>query len=40
MRKEKCKHKPTGKWMVSEGKSTAECKKCGKWYETTLLLKD
>ena len=31
-----CHHKPTGKWMVEDGKSYAECKKCGKWYQTTL----
>ena len=32
----KCKHKPTGNYQIRNGKSYAECKKCG-WYETTLI---
>jgi hypothetical protein len=34
---EKCEHEPSGKWQVSDGKSFAECKKCGAWYPTTLF---
>lgn len=34
---EECEHEPTGKWSVENGKSYAECKKCGKDYPTRLF---
>ena len=37
MLEEKCDHEPTGNWSVENGKSFAECEKCGKWYRTTLF---
>ena len=37
--KQKCKHEPNGEWRANINSSSAQCKKCGKWYPTSLIVK-